>query len=212
MGKAAEVVKFYVLCNKLKDVVRTGWKVWNVKRERLESIAEHIYGVQTLAIAMWSEYDYKVDIAKVIMMLALHELEEIGIGDLTPFEITKEEKVKLGHKAVEEILSGLMKREELRDLVLEFDERKTAEAKFAFYCDKLEADLQCRLYDEEGDVDLDNQMGNELMENAEVRRYLEREGGWSLAWMSLNKEKYQYDENFAAVSEYARENEVKIVE
>lgn len=42
MSKAENVVRYYVLCNKLKDVIRTGWKNWNVKRERLESVAEHI--------------------------------------------------------------------------------------------------------------------------------------------------------------------------
>ena len=70
--KEKNVIDFYVQCNKLKDIVRTGWKDWNVKRERVESIAEHIYGVQMLAIAMWSEYKYDIDIMKVITMLAVH--------------------------------------------------------------------------------------------------------------------------------------------
>ena len=72
MTKAENVVKFYVLCNKLKNVIRTGWKDWHVNRDRLESVAEHIYSVQMLAIAMNSEYKYDVDIFKVIMMLAVH--------------------------------------------------------------------------------------------------------------------------------------------
>ena len=54
--KAKSVVEFYVLCARLKDIVRTGWKVWGVKRARIESIAEHIFGVQSFAIAMWSQY------------------------------------------------------------------------------------------------------------------------------------------------------------
>ena len=45
MSKAKNVIRYYVLCNKLKDVIRTGWKDWNVKRDRVESVAEHIYGV-----------------------------------------------------------------------------------------------------------------------------------------------------------------------
>ena len=48
--------------NPRKD--RTGWKTWNVKRDRLESVAEHVYGVQMLAIAMKSEYSYDIDINK----------------------------------------------------------------------------------------------------------------------------------------------------
>lgn len=208
MNRAAEVVEFYVLCNKLKDVVRTGWKVWHVKRERLESIAEHIYGVQMLAIAMWSEYNYEIDIQKVIMMLAVHELEEIKIGDLTPFEITKSEKAEIGHKAVDEVLAGMMKKEEIRELILEFDERKTAEAKFAMFCDKLEADLQCRIYDEEGDVDLSQQAGNSLVDDQRVKPYLDKASGWSEAWLDYNREKNGYDENFAEVSEYAKSHKI----
>ena len=104
MTKEENVIRYYVLFNKLKNVIRTGWKDWNVKSERLESVAEHIYGVQMLAIAMQSEYQYDIDIMKVIFMLAIHELEEIFIGDLTRFQITKTEKIKIGHEAVKKVL------------------------------------------------------------------------------------------------------------
>ena len=46
-----------------------------------------------LAIAIQSEYQYNIDLNKVIMMLAVHELEEILIGDLTQFQISKAEKI-----------------------------------------------------------------------------------------------------------------------
>ena len=82
MNKEENVIRYYVLCNKLKNIIRTGWTDWHVERERLESVAEHIYGVQMLAIVMNSEYNYDIDIMKVIMMLAVHELEEIYIGDI----------------------------------------------------------------------------------------------------------------------------------
>ena len=60
MSKEKNVVNYYVLCNKLKNVIRTGWVDWNVQRDRIESIAEHIFGVQMLAIAMKSEYEYGI--------------------------------------------------------------------------------------------------------------------------------------------------------
>lgn len=52
MKKEQKVLNYYVICNRLKDVIRTGWKDWNVKRDKIESVAEHIYSVQMLAIAM----------------------------------------------------------------------------------------------------------------------------------------------------------------
>lgn len=99
-----KVINYYVLCNRLKNVIRTGWKDWHVNSERVESIAEHVFGVQMSAIAMKSEYKYDLDIMKVIYMLAIHELGEAVIGDLTQFQIDAKEKEKIEHEAVHNIL------------------------------------------------------------------------------------------------------------
>lgn len=40
MCKEQNVLNYYVVCNKLKNVIRTGWKDWKVKRERIESVAD----------------------------------------------------------------------------------------------------------------------------------------------------------------------------
>ena len=205
------VIKYYVLCSKLKDVIRTGWLNWKVKRERLESVAEHIYGVQMLAIAMKSEFQYDVDIMKVILMLAVHELEEIIIGDLTQFQITKEEKQKIGHQAVSKILDGLIDKDKILSLIMEFDERKTKEALFAYYCDKLECDLQCKLYDEEGCVDLNKQEGNDTFNDERVQELLKSGKSWSEMWLLFGQQTYNYDTNFKRVSDYAKNNNISKV-
>ena len=209
MTKEENVLRFYVLCNKLKNVIRTGWTDWKVNRDRIESVAEHVYSVQMLAIAMKSEYQYDIDIDKVIRMLAVHELEEILIGDLTLFQISNEEKEKLGHEAIKNVLKGLIDKEEIINLITEFDERKTKEARFAFYCDKLECDLQAKLYDEENCVDLNNQEGNKIFENEHVQRLLNEQKSWSGMWLQFGQDRYNYDENFTSVSNYAKENSIK---
>ena len=85
--KLLNVLHYYYETNTLKEVERTGWKYWNVSREkRIESIPEHIYGTQQLAMAIFSEFTLKIDIFKVVTMLSLHETEEINIGDKTPFD------------------------------------------------------------------------------------------------------------------------------
>lgn len=203
MRKEENVIRYYVLCNKLKSVIRTGWKDWHVNAERIESVAEHIYGVQMLAIAIQSEYQYNIDLNKVIMMLAVHELEEILIGDLTQFQISKAKKIIIGHKAVEDVLGDLLYKDEIKNLILEFDERKSSEALFAHYCDKLECDLQSRIYDEKGYVDLKNQEGNETYNDPTVQKYIKSNMSWSEMWLKYGQEKYNYDENFKKISDYA---------
>ena len=114
-SKIKNAMRFYLLATKLKYKIRSGWdsKHWNISKDRVESIAEHIYGTCILAIAIDSEFDENIDLNKVLKMLVLHELEEIIIGDLTPFDkISDEEKLKIGAEAVSKILDGLVKKEE----------------------------------------------------------------------------------------------------
>lgn len=209
MSKEENVIKYYVLCNTLKNVIRTGWIDWHVKRDRIESVAEHIFGVQMLALAMKSEYEYDIDIQKVIFMLAVHELEEIYIGDLTIFQIDKEEKERLGHIAVNKVLNNLLDKETIMNLILEFDERKTKEAKFAYLCDKLECDLQSKIYDEENCVDLNDQEGNKTLNNPLVTKLLEEGRSWSDMWLTFGQNMYPYDEHFIEVSNYAKKHKIK---
>ena len=209
--RAESVVKYYVFNNKLKHLIRKGWLQWNVNRERVESVAEHIYGVEALAIAMASEYEYDIDLYKVIMMIAVHELEEIFIGDLTAWEISKEEKIRLGHEAVRKVLGELLIKDKLEELVLEFDERKTKEAIFAYHCDKLECDIQCKLYDEEACVDLNNLSGNNpSLSDPRVQELLHSGYSWSKMWLNYDKNKYMDDENFLEVLEYVENNDISI--
>ena len=208
MKKVKNVIDYFVLCNKLKNVIRTGWNDWNVKRDRIESVAEHIYSVQMLALAMHSEFEYEIDIKKVIMMIAVHELEEILIGDLTCFQISREEKAKLGHASIEKVLANLASKEDIKSLILEFDERKTPEASFSYQCDKLECDLQCRIYDEENCVDVNNQPNNKAINDEDVQRLLKSGKSWSEMWLTFGQARYGYDENFKKVSDYAMNNKI----
>ena len=207
--KEINVIEYYVLCNKLKDVIRTGWKDWKVKRARTESVAEHIYGTQMLAIAMYSEYKYDLDIKKVILMLSLHELEEIEIGDLIPFEITKEKKNNIGKKAVESIVKNLNIKEDIESIIDEFNARTTKEALFAHHIDKLEADIQCKLYDEENCVDLNDQELNKVYHIEELKKYIKSKKSWSETWIEFDMSRHNYDDNFKALLDYIKENNIK---
>ena len=186
--KEKSVIEYYLLCNKLKNLLRTGWLQSNIQAERIESVAEHIYSTQMLALAMYSQYHYEIDIYKVILMLAIHETEEIIIGDLTYQQIDEETKKEIGHKAIKEVLANLDIKEDLINLITEFDEKDSKEAKFAYECDKLECDLQCKLYSEQQNtLDLSDR------------------------WLNNDLNRIDYDENFKKVLTYSLNNEISII-
>ena len=207
--KEEKVLKYYILCNKLKNIIRTGWKKCGVKRERLESVAEHIYGVQMLAIAMKSEYGYDIDIMKVIFMLAIHELGETVIGDYDENDISKREKERKEHEAVHIILKDILDGEIIEKLFIEFDSHLTKESMFAYMCDKLEGDLQCKLYDEEGCVDLSDLEGKHFRNPQRVAKLHSQGISWSQIWMQNSLNSYSYDDNFRNLSNYAQKHKIK---
>lgn len=53
-NKIKNAIKYYKLCTKLKDTIRTGPVIWNAKRDRIESVAEHIWGANACYIYLLS--------------------------------------------------------------------------------------------------------------------------------------------------------------
>ena len=208
MSREENVINYYLICNKLKNTIREGFKIWNVKRDRIESVAEHVYSTQMLALAMKSEYEYDIDILKVINMLAVHEVGECAIGDIPMFYMTEEEKKDLERAAVHKILGNLLDGDYIEELFLEFDEKenKTKEALFAFQCDKMDFELQTRIYDEEGCIDLNDQENNKVKNNQLVKSLLDQGMSCSEMMFEFGRRIYPYDENFRSVSEYASKN------
>lgn len=205
-NKINKVLKFYYLATSLKDKIRSGWIKWNVSKDRLESIAEHIYGTCILAISIDSEFNTGVDLNKVLRMLVLHELEEVIIGDITPYDsVTEEEKLNMGKKAVSEILDGLIKKEEYEELLNEFNEHKTKESKFAFCCDKLEADLQAKKYDEY--CDIYNPVDKKMIEEGWNKKFIEN-GATKISDLFISYDMKHFDDLFSSIALYIKNNDI----
>lgn len=191
------VFDFYLMATVLKYIKRSGWdsKHWNIKGERVESIAEHIYGTCILAIAMESEFEFDIDLNKVLRMLILHELEEVIIGDITPLDnISESEKLLRGHQAIKKVLAPLKKKDMYINLIIEFDEHKTNESIFAYHCDKMEANLQAKYYQDNGCVD--DILELEIFNHSRIKNVYEENDNMFDIWYKNDYKKFEDDENF----------------
>lgn len=207
-NKNNTILRFYLLTTTLKNKIRQGSIYWNVSAKRRESIAEHVYDTCMLAIAIDSEYDLKINIKKVVEMLVIHELEEIIIGDITPFDnVSNEEKLKIGRKAVLDILQGMKKEQEYISLTDEFNSRKTKEAKFAYLCDKLDFDLQMKLYADQGYIKLDTNSNSPIFKNKKVQNIL-KDGATSASdvFYNYDVDKYTKYPEFKELLDFAYSN------
>lgn len=212
--KFKEIFRFYYMNHQLKQKERSGWnkKHWNVNSSRLERISEHVYGTIILALVLNSECNFDVDIDKVIETLCIHEVGEILIDDITPFDgITTEEKERIEHEAVKKVIGNLQRHKELIQLVFDFDNQNTNDTRFAYYCDKLEVDIQSKIYQDMGlHHPLTEQENNVVMKSSKVQKMME--DGASTAfdiWYGYDKPIYQDSPILIKTLDYIKENKLK---
>ncbi len=207
--KFKSAIRFYLAATQLKYKIRSGWDHthWGITKERIESIAEHVYGTCILAISIASEFNCDIDLNKVLKMLVIHELGEVIIGDITPFDnVSKEEKMRIEHEAIVKVIGDLATKDELISLLFEFDERKTKEAIFAYHCDKLEADIQSKVYQDMGcHHSLDDQEHNAVFKSSLVQNMLANGAKTPFdIWYEWDKSIYADDEVFAEMLEFIK--------
>ena len=198
----------------MKNKIRSGWDLnhWNITNDRIERISEHVVGTIALACALNSEFDFDINLDDVISTLCIHEVGEITIGDITPFDgITPEEKKTIEHKAIIDVIGNLTAKDEMINSIFEFDERKTNNAKFSHYCDKLEADIQDKVYQDMGcHHPLTEQENNVAFKSSRVQKMIEE--GASTAfdiWYEWDKSIYTDSPIFTKTLKYVKDTKIK---
>lgn len=144
--------EFYKDIAKLKEVVRRGWKFRNFKTSRTESDAEHVFSMLMLAFYILSKNNStKLDGFKIFKLILFHELGEIEVGDITPFD---NYDIDLKHKQEKSVVKRISKKyniEEISELWNEYNDRKTLESRFVKLLDHLDYLCQANVYKEEND-------------------------------------------------------------
>lgn len=199
MTEAKQIVELYFLTTKLKTILRQGWVYWKVENTRVETVAEHVYGTLMLAIAMFAHTKPQVDLFKVALMLALHETEEILIGDLTLFDVEQRKtKHEDGRKAVRTVFEQAPNAALFLDIIDEFEAKQTPEAKFAYQCDKLEADLQAYQYRNHFSYD---KLDSTVLNDTRIQTW-NKQGYFNAEQLFLLNDYPLYDGKFLEIANY----------
>ncbi len=116
-----------------------------INSNRRENDAEHSWHLAIMALILSEHANEKVDILKVVKMVLIHDIVEIDAGDTFIYDTQKNHCNTANEEKAAERIFGLLptkQKEEYIALWLEFEERKTPEAKFARAMDRLEPLLQ----------------------------------------------------------------------
>ena len=127
----------------LKQLSRTGWVRSGV--ENPESVAAHSWGMAVLALRLAPK---ELNLERVLSLCLVHDLPEVRIGDLTPYDDTSN-KAELEHKVMSDMAPQWL------SLFEEYEAGETAEAKFVKQIDKLDMGLQAIMYQTKQDIALE---------------------------------------------------------
>lgn len=197
------IINFYMMANNLKNVIRTGWKEVGIPSEKIESVADHVYGTMVLSLSIIEEKRLDLDIAKVFKMIIVKELYKALTNEQSVITSNKKEDVKLN---TEKILNSLDNSSSLIELFDEYESKSSEEAKFAYKVSKLESDLQAKIYEKNGDFTLENALKDIENYPEEVKSTIGEVKNASDGWLAFDK-RYYDDELFISFS-----NEIKEME
>jgi len=134
-------LQFIYEIDKVKSIIR---RTRLFHADKRENDAEHSWHICMMALVLQEYADDEIDIFKVIKMMLIHDLVEIDVGDVIVYS-KNQVHVEAEEKAARRIF-GLLpdgQGDEYYDLWVEFEERKTPEARFAMALDRMEPILQC---------------------------------------------------------------------
>lgn len=144
---ARSVLRFVVLAERLKSVLRHSW----LSSGRRESVAEHTWMMALMAIVTHRHLEHPVDLDRALRMIVVHDLVEAEVGDVPFFDTSdrKREKVAREQAAIARIRDMLdpATGNEVHDLFQEFEARTSPESRFVKALDDLEVQAQHNLAD-----------------------------------------------------------------
>jgi len=108
---------------------------------RNENDAEHAWHMAIMAYLLREYSNEEVDIGKVMLMCLIHDIVEIDAGDTYAYDEEGKKTQAAREEAAKERIFSLLpedQKRELQDLFEEFEQRKTAEARFVRAMDNLQ--------------------------------------------------------------------------
>ncbi len=150
------IANFLFEAGMLKRTPRSGFQFLG---SGAESVAEHIFRTSYIGYAL-GRLTEEVDVDRLVKLCLFHDLPEARTGDLN--YVNKKYVEANENKAIDDLAQTLPFGNEIRELVMEFNEGKTKEAKLARDADQLEMILALKEYKDIGNRYADEWLGFSL--------------------------------------------------
>lgn len=143
--RAAALIEFLALADRLKHVERRGRTCGPDGTSRQENSAEHCWNVALVALLLHGEMADPPDLGHVLAMIAAHDLVEIEAGDTFAYDEAHLLTQAARERDAADVVFGSLPADlgaRLRGLWEEFEDGETSAARFAMACDRAQGFLQ----------------------------------------------------------------------
>ncbi len=138
-GRLSRQIEFIKEIDRLKTIVR---QTYLMDASRQENDAEHSWHITLMAWLLEEHLkESRVDMLRVMKMLLVHDIVEIDAGDTFAYDVKGQEGKWEKEQRAAERLFGLLPEDQSRELMelwLEFEQRETAEARYAAAMDRVQ--------------------------------------------------------------------------
>jgi putative hydrolases of HD superfamily len=146
VSRLAQQIEFIAECDKLKEVFR---QTINTQSRRAENDAEHSWHLCLCVIVLAEHANVaSLDVLRVLKMVIVHDLVEIDAGDTFAYDVAAMANQHERECVAADRIFGLLPADQAREfraLWDEFEEKQTAESKFATAVDRFQPMLlNCR--------------------------------------------------------------------
>lgn len=143
--RAAALLDFLAMADRLKTVERRGLVPLPDGTTRRENSAEHCWNLALIALLLHRELAAEIDLGHALSLIAVHDLVEVEAGDTYAYDPAGRATQVEREAAAADIIFGALPADlgtRLRALWEEFEAGETPEARFAMGCDRMQGFLQ----------------------------------------------------------------------
>src|SRR3972149_3194176 len=144
-----KILKVFLTLQWAKELPRQGFIALGFKRNEADSVAAHSWTTAMLTYLLGTEMvknGQKVDVDKAVKMALFHDMAETIVGDVGTFVkgMAKGAFAPIEEEGLKSLVSDLPSKEEVIQLVEEYMQRRTIEARVCKVADNLDALAQVK--------------------------------------------------------------------
>lgn len=150
-------VKLFMIFDILGDTERTGPLLWQIDRERLEDVKNHILDLLLIARILKKYFPDNINFDKVADYILCHDLPEAITGDITKFEGVPDEEIKrVTALAINYLIEKFNNVLDLATILNNFENKADIESKIAHMIDKVHSASTFLKYQSERNIDMND--------------------------------------------------------